>query len=229
MLALIKYNYKLHIKTKRFIVFLLIYLAFISIYIISDKSILLESTSFCGNILYLISVLIGFKYSEIQDWRTEEIVYLKVQSKFKYWMSKVLFIMIVGCVVSLIGIMFTSSLIIFKGGGIMLNIVIKAFIFHSVIFSIGGILGMIFGVNNSSQRNTALMILVLISLLSLLRSYVIAEWPMTKLIMYIIPPINDTLLAYSKMENMIMVLCWCILYLVLEVVIYIKSNSRKMF
>lgn len=228
MLGLLKYNYKVYIKTNKFLIYTLLFVVSIIFYNNSTNLKYNDSISFSMNILFIIMVLIGYKYSMLQDLRTEQIIYLKVSNSFKYWFSKIIFIISISFCLVLVGTILSFIFVCMDGGSVSLYENCTAFILQLVIGSIGGILGLFFNNNLKIKKNYSIMILSVIVLLSELKTYILMEWSYLKIFRYIIPPINEIVIAYNE-GNIIVITIFAIIYMLLGILLYIGINMKRLF
>lgn len=181
----------------------------------------------------------GFTYQDLQDLKTDQIVFLKVKNKNTYWVSKILFMFSVGSIMSLFGVIFPilygslrSKDLFFKD--FTMNKVILGFCILILAAFMGAMLGMIFQRRVIGDRNRGILILVFIVLVAVIKKPITVEYSFTKAITWILPPISDLTNSCTKIESfsfggLILYLGWGIFYVVLEIIAYIKLMKKVLF
>lgn len=75
MIALLKYDYKIYMKQNKFMIPAILYLVFQMIYYNTGFETFLPGVLLCANILFCIMAWMGFLYYDLQDLKTEQIVF----------------------------------------------------------------------------------------------------------------------------------------------------------
>lgn len=189
--------------------------------------------------LFCIIAWIGFTYQDLQDLKTDQIVFLKVKNKNTYWVSKILFMFSVGSIMSLFGVIFPilygslrSKDLFFKD--LTMNKVILGFCILILAAFMGAMLGMIFQKRVVGDRNRGILLLVLIVIMSIIKILLMNEFTFTKFITWILPPINNLTGSCTNIENfslgiLIISILYSLFYILIEVVIYIKLMKKTLF
>lgn len=239
MIALLKYNYKLYRKYNKFTIPLLIFCIFQQIYYSEGPIDFISSMIICANVVFCIMAWMGFSYCESQDWLTEQIVFLKVKNDKLFWISKVLFMWIIGIIVSLLGVIWPLVINLLSNGtsfekNVTLNDVLLGFLIQILVALMGILLGMIFQTKIIGSRNIAVMIIILCALLSVVKGPLIKEFPITKVIAWILPPIYDVISAVMKdgrisLSILAIPVIYSVGYIFIQIFIYIKLMKKLLF
>ena len=239
MLALLKYNYKIYRKCNKFIVPLLVFFIFEKIYYSGGTTDFISSMIICSNIVFFIMAWMGFSYCESQDWLTEQIIFLKVRNNNLYWISKVLFMWIIGIVLSLSGILLPLIANLLSDGFLFGNKVtfidvLLAFFIHALATLMGLLLGMIFQTKVIGSRNISVIIIILSALLSIIKGPLIIEFPISKVVTWILPPIYNV--TSPCIENgrfslnlFIIAVIYSVVYILIQIFTYIKLMKKLLF
>lgn len=238
-MALLKYNYKLYRKYNRFILPLLFFFIFEKIYYSGGSTDFISSMMICSNIVFFIMAWMGFSYCESQDWLTEQVVFLKVENNNLYWISKVLFMWIIGIIVSLVGVIWPlvinslSNETSFEKN-VTLNNVLLFFFIQTLVSLMGVLLGMIFQTKIIGNRNIAVIIIILSVLLSVVKGPLIKEFPIAKVIAWILPPIYDVISSCMKdggISSSILAISvlHSVGYILIQIFIYLKLMKKLLF
>ncbi|SHJ14298.1 hypothetical protein SAMN02745163_01410 [Clostridium cavendishii DSM 21758] len=239
MIALLKYNYKLNKKCNKLMVpiatFLLIHVIFYS----TDSVYFVAGIGLSANLVFCTMAWIGFVYCEMQDTITEQVVFLKVKNNNIYWFSKILFMWIIGIILSLVGTIWPIIINISKGGtefqnGIIASDVILGFIIQTLVALMGVLLAMIIQTKVIGNRNKAILILSFLSFIAVIKGPLIKEYSIFKVITWMLPPayniINSNIgLKYFSLNALIIPIIYSVVYILIEIYIYIKLMKKILF
>lgn len=235
MIALLNYNYKIYMKYNKFMIPFILYILFQLIYYSTGTEKFVSSVTFCSAIIFCMMVWIGFSYCELQDWRTEQIVFLKTNNLNLYWVSKIVFMFSIGSIVSLIGVIWPliSNLInnsTFFDNEINIHNVFGGFIILILAAFMGALVGMIFQKRIIGGRNKSITILSLIVLISNVKIPMENDYPVTRIITWLLPPINNLtyLNGFSSPMFKILVI-WSIVYILLLSIFYLIIMKKILF
>ncbi|SUY45233.1 Uncharacterised protein [Clostridium putrefaciens] len=241
LIALFKYNYKIYIKCNKFLIPLLIFCIFQLIFYGTDSVDFTSSIIICANVVFFMMTWIGFSYCETQDFLTEQIVFLKVNNNKLYWVSKILFMWMVGIIVSLIATTWPLAVNLLNNGngslfnnGITLNNVLLGFFIYILVTFMGVILGMTFQTKITGNRNRGVMLMFLIALLSALKGPLIKEFPIAKAITWLLPPVYDVITSCMlpqkfSLSVLSIPVIYSVCYILIQIFIYIKLMKKLLF
>ncbi|NRX57557.1 hypothetical protein DE162_003824 [Clostridium beijerinckii] len=180
---------------------------------------------------------IGFTYYSNIELIAEEVLILKLKSHTRYWISKIIFMGVVGAFFSIlsVGLPIIYNLIcnVFKYP-VTFSDIFVSFIIHMFLSIIGALIGMLLQPRIISNRKMAILGAIFIVLMSIIKGPVINEVPYSKYVMWIFPPINEVSTAYLNLmhfniANLIMPLIIMIIYIFIESFILIKRMKKVLF
>lgn len=239
MIALLKYNFNIYKKCNKFLIPFILFCLIQAFYYSTGPVDFTSGIMVSANIVLFIMSWIGFIYCETQDWRTEQIVFLKVKNKKVYWISKILFIWIIGIIISLVGTIWPVVINIFNSQTtlktqISLNEVLLALIIQILVAFMGTLIGMIFQTKIIRNRNISIMIIFAFALLSAIKGPLIKEIPIAKAITWILPPVNDVISSCIGLGNfslrlLVIPIIYSVGYILVQIVIYIKAMEKLLF
>ncbi|NOW33049.1 hypothetical protein [Clostridium beijerinckii] len=185
--------------------------------------------------LFALMTWIGFTYcSNIElELIAEEVLILKLKSHTRYWISKIIFMGIVGLFFSTLSIGIPTICNVFKYP-VTFSDIFVSFIIHMFLSIIGALIGMLLQPRIISNRKMAILGAIFIVLMSIIKGPVINEVPYSKYVMWIFPPINEVSTAYLNLmhfniANLIMPLIIMIIYIFIESFILIKRMKKVLF
>ncbi|MDS0525711.1 hypothetical protein NNC19_08475 [Clostridium sp. SHJSY1] len=233
MIALLKYNYKIYMKENKFIVPFLLYFLFHGIFYSTGTEKFVPGVIVCASVLFCLMTWMGFSYSELQDIRTEQIAFLKINNENIYWFSKILFMSSIGGVLSIFGVVFPIIRNL-KSDDININNLLLGFFILIIASFMGILIGMIFQTRVVGNRDRALLFILFITLVAIIKIPIGKEYAFTKIITWIVPPINDITNSCIGIQGfsfnvLIFPMIWGIVYIFVEIYIYIKLMKKILF
>ncbi|MEW8956021.1 hypothetical protein [Clostridium sp.] len=239
MIALLKYNCKTYIKSNKFIIpFLILCIFQLLSYNITPVNFTYNMITF-ANLIFFIMAYMGFSYCEMQDSVTEQIVFLKVRNNNLYWISKILFIWVLGIIISLIEVILPVVINILSGGTffqseVTLSEVILAIVINILVALMGILLGMIFQTKIIGDKNSAVMGITFIALISVIKGPLVKEFPIAKVITWILPPVYDIAslcasLGRFSLSVLSIPIIYGVIYILIVIFIYIKLMKKLLF
>jgi len=200
--SLLKYHYRLYVKTNKFIMPVLVWLVFLNL-LYSRPLDIVSSILLSISVLFYIMLWVGISYMESIDPVSEQILLLKVEKRNTYYRSKNVFIFMVGTVFSLMGIafpvmgnvvngfaMFTRSLTVWD--------IFCAFILHIIVAVLGASLGIVFQPRGMKNRKEALLFVTLIAIISITKIGINHAFLFAKYITWLFPPLSDIAVYFNK-------------------------------
>ncbi|MDO4273564.1 MAG: hypothetical protein Q4D16_07840 [Eubacteriales bacterium] len=202
MKGLIKYHMQQYMKTSRFVMPLAVFMIMLySIY--SSRPIgIVESFVSCGQFLFLIMVWIGITACDVEDIVSEQILVLRVRSAGKYYLSRTLFLCIVGA-------LFSAAVLIFAAvretlyGGEFFNrpLLFKDFLFGFIILTLCAVCGSSLGELSHSRiirrRKNAVIAVFLLAVLAMIKMVFLERFPLSRFLLWVIPPISELSMIFS--------------------------------
>lgn len=237
LISVLKYNFKMYMKSHKYIMPFFIFIIYMvmaySIRLLDIVGSMVSSAAF----LFALMTWIGFTYCSNIELIAEEVLILKLKSHTRYWISKIIFMGVVGVFFSIlsVGLPIIYNLIcnVFKYPVTFSDIVVS-FIIHMFLSIIGALIGMLLQPRIISNRKMAILGAIFIVLMSIIKGPVINEVPYSKYVMWIFPPINEVSTAYLDLmhfniANLIMPLIIMIIYIFIESFILIKRMKKVLF
>lgn len=237
LISVLKYNFKMYMKSHKYIMPFFIFIIYMvmaySIRLLDIVGSMVSSAAF----LFALMTWIGFTYCSNIELIAEEVLILKLRSHTRYWISKIIFMGVVGVFFSILSVGFPIiyNLIcnVFKYPVTFRDIVVS-FIIHMFLSIIGALIGMLLQPRIISNRKMAILGAIFIVLMSIIKGPVINEVPYSKYVMWIFPPINEVSTAYLNLmhfniANLIMPLIIMIIYIFIESFILIKRMKKVLF
>lgn len=237
LMSVLKYNFKMYMKSYKhimpFFVFIIYMVMSYNMRPIDMVGIMISSAAF----IFALMTWIGFTYCNNVELVAEEVLILKLKSHTRYWISKIIFMSVVGLFFSAlsIGVPVICNLIfnIFKAP-VTFSDVFVSFLIHMFLSIIGALIGMLLQPKIISNRKMAMLGAIFIVVMSIVKGPVINEFPYSKYIMWIFPPINEISKAYLNLihfniSNLIMPLIIMIIYIFIESFILIKRMKKVLF
>ena len=237
LISVLKYNFKMYMKSHKYIMPFFIFI----IYMVMAYSIrlldIVGSMVSSAALLFALMTWIGFTYYSNIELIAEEVLILKLKSHTRYWISKIIFMGVVGAFLSIlsVGLPIIYNLIcnVFKYP-VTFSDIFVSFIIHMFLSIIGALIGMLLQPRIISNRKMAILGAIFIVLMSIIKGPVINEVPYSKYVMWIFPPINEVSTAYLNLmhfniANLIMPLIIMIIYIFIESFILIKRMKKVLF
>ena len=237
LISVLKYNFKMYMKSHKYIMPFFIFIIYMvmaySIRLLDIVGSMVSSAAF----LFALMTWIGFTYCSNIELIAEEVLILKLKSHTRYWISKIIFMGVVGAFFSIlsVGLPIIYNLIcnVFKYPVTFSDIFVSFFI-HTFLSIIGALIGMLLQPRLISNRKMAILGAIFIVLMSIIKGPVINEVPYSKYVMWIFPPINEVSTAYLNLmhfniADLIMPLIIMIIYIFIESFILIKRMKKVLF
>lgn len=235
IVELVKYQLRIYFKDSRFIMpFVALAVFLYMMYSVSPAGIV---GCFCVTcyMVFPLMAWVGFSVSSSENEVMEQILMLRVQSNTVYYMGKALFLIIIELLVDFICLVFPLA------KNILSYLANKTFIFDRQLMGydvlnivlllvgcsfVGGALGSLLHPCVIRDRKFAVLLTLLAVVLTVIRTSVIQEIPVFKLIAWVLPPIDKILIIYGSENSFSLVkTCSIFLPLMLYGVIYSLAKS----
>ena len=237
LISVLKYNLKMYMKSYKYIMPFLIFLIYAAITYWMKPLDIVGSMISSATLIFALMIWIGFTYCNNVDLIAEEVIILKLKSHTRYWMYKIIFMSILGLIFSLlsIGVPLIINLIynIFKYP-VTFSDVFVSFLIHMPLSIIGALIGMLLQPRMISNRKMAMLSAIFIVVMSIAKVQVLKEFPYSKYVMWVFPPINEISEAYLNFKhfnihNLIVPLIIMIIYIFIECFVLIKRMKKVLF
>lgn len=202
LIELLKYHFDIYTKSNKFIMPLVAWLAFMFVsYSIIPVGVV-PSCLVSMVCLFFIMVWVSISYTELVEPVSEQIVLLKVRNDNLYYFSKLLFLIILGLIFSILGILFPSVQNVINGFKLYIRPItfydiIAAFILYFVTSSLGAVTGMLLQPRIIKDRKIAVVSTFMIALMGLANGFLNSNVPFTRYITWVFPPLSNMIACFS--------------------------------
>lgn len=237
--GLIKYNFKSYVKSNRYI---LPFAAFL-IYLLSAYSVVpydvLPNYALSSYAAYFIMAWIGYSFGTLENEMTEQIILLKVKNTSSYYISRIIFLLIVTLIFSIAGTFYPILLgkiikvHVFKRSLISADIFISI-LSHLIYGIIGAMIGLMFTGRMFKSKKAVLIIIPVFALMGVIMRSITDSFPLSRIITWIFPPVymfTEAMTKYDYLKVNLMIFPFFILlfYLAAEIFFYLYEMKHKMF
>lgn len=199
----VKYELQLYFKGSKFVMpFIMMAVFLYFVYFKTTSNEIVANCKITYYFIFFLTVGIGWSVSSSENAIMEQTVLLRLQSSLIYYLSKVLFLILLGfmastiCVVIPIIINLLNGGTLFKQSMTIYNIINFLLLLYGSSL-IGGALGSFFHVRVLKDRKTAIGLMILFTLLTFTKTAVINEFSFTKIFLWILPSLD----CFSKIYN----------------------------
>ena len=193
---MIRYQYKQYMMSAKWVMPLIALLGILGMmYSIAPVGIV-DSFSITGIFLFVIMAWIGKTIQGVEPEVSEQVMILRLKSDRKYYLCHIIFMMCICVVVTGISIVVPVLIHIRSGNAlwsrqlIWSDFVGGGLLIFACSFA-GGMVGELFHIRVIQDRKVGIGLTFLIVLLAVCRNGVIAEYALTKYILWVVPPISD--------------------------------------
>lgn len=206
---LLKYHFMIYKKSNKFIMPLLVWMICMYTFYSTKPISVVSSFGVSMGALFYIMVWIGLSYTEIDDPISEQLLILKVESENIYNVSKILFLVLIGIVMSFIGIMIpviinTIDNFQLYTRALTLGDIGSGFLLHSFVGLLGAVTGILFHPRTMKDRKMAVILTFSIALMSMVKGPMKLKIPMTRFITWVFPPLYNITEYFNGDEYFLM-------------------------
>lgn len=202
---LVKYQYKQYVLSVKYLVPLIgLFVVFQVMYSVMPIDIVSNFT-LMSLILFIIMVGVGMTCQTIEPEVSEQIIILRIQSERKYYIGQVLFFAALSAIVTLLSLCypvikhFLNGKMLFTRN-IQLPDIIGGFLLMFACSFVGCMVGDIFSPRVIRKRETGMILTIILALISVVRIGIVAEAPILKYILWIVPPVSDMVGWFTRDE-----------------------------
>ncbi|MCM1143426.1 MAG: hypothetical protein NC318_05620 [Blautia sp.] len=195
---LLIYELRVYFKGNKFLMPLLCLLIILSMmYSVGPLSVV-SGFSMTGFPVFIIMAWVGFGIPSSENTAIEQIIFLRIKNKLLYYISKIVFLLVLGCMVSLICLIvplivhIKSPLGLFDRPLRIFDIVNAFFLLNGCAFA-GGSLGSLFPPAVMHNQKQAALLTTLVTVLTIIQTSVIKEFPILKYILWTLPPLDNVM------------------------------------
>lgn len=199
----IQYQHKQFAMSSKWIMPFIALIAFTAtIYSVAPVRIV-SSFSITGLFLFLIMVWIGVMSQELEPEVSEQIMILRLKSDKKYYLCHVLFLVMLSGVVTIGMLVLPIAMNLLRRNELFdrslcwSDIIGGAFLMFSCAV-LGSVTGELFHVRITKNYTVTVGATFFVTLLTVVHSGVIAEYPALKFLLWVIPPVSDVVSWFSN-------------------------------
>lgn len=200
---LIKYHCQQYFKTNKFVMpFTALIIVLYTLY--SSKPVgVVPSMVSCCIAVFLISSWTGVTVCSLEDPVSEQVIILRIKSHRKYYLSHTLFLLSLSTLAALISVSVPVLLNIINKGELfertlMVSDILCGFLLLTLSAFMGCCLGESAHPRIIKDRKAAVLLVFLIDIISMIKTSLLAGFPMSKIILWAFPPITRLPLAFSQ-------------------------------
>jgi len=155
------------------------------------------------NWVFLLMVWVGLSVSSAESPIMEQIIFLRVKSNVCYYLSKMLFLIILGFIVNIICLLYPIVINLLSNGGAFERPLTFFDVINYLIVLCGSSmagcsLGSFFHSRVMKDRKMAIVMTVLFATVTIARIPIINALPLTKIITWILPPLDMVSRTYGS-------------------------------
>ena len=164
---------------------------------------IVDSFSITGMFLFVIMVWIGKTIQGVEPEVSEQVMILRLKSERKYYLCQIIFMVCICTVVTGISIVVPVFIHILSGNGLLSrqfiwsDFVGGGLLMFTCSFT-GGMAGELFHIRVIKNKNVGIGLTFLMALLAVCRNGLIADYVLTKYILWVIPPISDVVSWFTN-------------------------------
>lgn len=166
---------------------------------------IVSSFAIMGLVLFVIMAWVGMSCQEIEPEVSEQLIILRMQSERKYYIGQVLFFGVLSGMVTLLSLCFPVADHYLKGKmlferDILVSDIIGGILLMFACSFVGSMVGGIFSSRIIRKRALGILLTIFCALVSVTRIGIVAEVPISKYILWIVPPVSDVVGWFSREE-----------------------------
>lgn len=149
-----------------------------------------------ATVLFLIMIWIEMAYDESVDATSEKILLLKVKQTRTYYLSKFTFIFLIGLVLAMMALLIPVIGSLIDGGDLFkraltLSDIAGGLLLHLCMVLLGLSVARLFQPRIVKDRKLAFVSLTIIAICSLVKGSILAEFPFSKFVLWLLPPVHE--------------------------------------
>jgi len=204
---LVKYQLHIYFKGSKFVMPLVVTAIFLFVMYSSDARPVGVVTSclITCNWVFLLMVWIGLSVSSDESPVMEQIIFLRVKSNVYYYLSKMLFLIILGFIVNSICLLYPIIINLLNNGTVFERPLTNFDILNCLILlcgsSVAGCsLGSFFHSRVMKDRKMAIVLTVLFATVTIVKIPIINSFPLIKIVTWILPPLDMVSRIYGSVK-----------------------------
>lgn len=229
---LLGYQYKQYILSAKWIMPMIALIVILSVMYSVIPVKVVNSFSIMSLLVFLIMVWIGVTNQNMEPEVSEQIIILRLKSERKYYISQVLFMGMLSVAMTIVSIGIPILNNILHSGGvfgrkIIWSDIIGGFMLMSSCAFVGAMVGGLFHFRIINEKAIGIGATFFMALLAITRIGVIAKCPVSRFVLWIVPPVSDVVSWFSNteyfdMEKIIIAFGLLILYGIILAVVKVE-------
>lgn len=189
--------------------------------------------------IFMVMISVGLIYNDIKTPMIDQAVIVKLKNKGHYYLAKVVVIIIIGLILTAIGLGIPNFMNLANGGHSFVRPVVlmdnvSGFFLLFFAAVCGGISGLTFNRKIIARRGNAILSVTLLGLISVIKVALVRDVPFLKYVTWMLPPVSDISVSYSKenwfnFSNVGLLMLWLVAYIMVITFLYIVSMKNKGF
>lgn len=201
--GIIKYQYLQYLKSNKFVMpFAAFVVMVFTLYSAKPVSVVASLTS-CCLFVFLISSWIGTSVCSLEDTASEQIMILRLRSTKKYYWGHALFLLSLSMLIALLCLLIpvlinlSNRQMLFDRKLLPGDFIFGFFLLSSSAF-MGCSLGELSHPRVIKDKKSALLMITLVDIISVIKTSLMAAFPISKFILWIVPPISYLPESFAK-------------------------------
>lgn len=204
-IELVKYQLMIFFRGSRFIMPLVMMAVFLYMMYSIKPTGIVDSFSISCYLVFFIMVWIGLSVSSAEDTVMEQIQLLRVRNPVSYYLGKVIFLVVMGLAVDLICVVFPIVQNLLNHKALFLRPltgydILNAFLLLWGGSFVGGAIGSFFHPRIMRDRKLAIVLTVLVTILTSIRTTLVQEVPVFRFAAWIFPPLDRVSFVYGQSD-----------------------------
>jgi len=239
MIECFKYQYKQYLLSAKFIIPTIVYVSFLGFMYSMMPVEIVSNFAVTGIFLFLFMVWLSASCLELEPEVSEQIIVLRIQSARKYYYARILFLMILCLAIAVISLFYPvishylHDQKLFTRNIVFMDIVGGFFLMFFCSF-LGSVVGNFFSPHIIPNAKARMILTVLCATLAVTRIGIVEEIPLTKGVLWIIPPVSDLMAWFTKEmffqpDRLLLACMILLLYGIVLAVMEAELSSRRRF
>ena len=232
-MTMFNYQFKKLIRSYTYIPPYALFIVWIILLYVYSGQPVLSAYASATIILLPVAAWLTINNFKLESNTERQLLFIQNQSKLKYLTNKLIFSFIIMIPLILFSIIYPIILHSFSEHLTISKLFLGLYL-HILVIIIGMIIGAVIKTQNILSKRYSWLLLILIVLLSILRHTVIQHYPISKFVLWIIPPIGDVIkyyqLSLTKIlsTDFLLLNIWFVLYIILSstLLYYIFSKTE---
>ena len=205
MNELVRYQYRQYVLSAKYVVPLIGLFAVFQFMYSFPPAEIVSSFAIMGLVLFVIMVWVGMTCQEIEPEVSEQIIILRMKSERKYYIGPVLCSGVLSGVVTLLSIGFPVVVHYLQGKMLFARDILVSDIIGGILLMfacsfVGSMVGGIFSSRIIRKREGGIVLTIFCALVSVTRIGIVENVPISKYILWIVPPVADVVGWFTREE-----------------------------